>query len=92
VSEFVVASSLWLEIGAERRLYNSQVRTLPKDVKQKRQGYMPRIIKIASVLIICSVLALLIQNFIRWRHESAANHAIDSMRQKNHWSTNQISN
>jgi hypothetical protein len=30
VSEFVVASSLWLEIGAERRLYNSQIRTLPK--------------------------------------------------------------
>ncbi len=28
VSEFVVVSSLWLEIGAERRLYNIQIRTL----------------------------------------------------------------
>ena len=53
---------------------------------------MSKIIKIGVIMVICLILAVLIKNIIHARHESAVNHAIDSLRQTNHWDTNQTPN
>jgi len=36
-SQFVVASSLWLEIGTQRRRYHNWIRTLPTGTRPCRQ-------------------------------------------------------